>query len=486
MNLDEDVEKVFDKFDADGSGDVDKKELKSALQQLGIEATGTQIGKLMAKFTTADVDTLDIETFDKLVSALRNKQEQNKANPNVPVTGAGPSHITFCNPSHRRLPGQQQVLSFYTHPVVEWSVAAIIVMNFLINIIEKEIDPITSKYPEVWAAFELAFNIIFLLELIVNMYGRGGPFKPFWSSGWNVFDFIIVSVGVVLMTGVDLGPGNKLKLLRAFRIFRLFKRIKSLNKIIVAIGRSIPGVMNALLIMLIFFCIYAILAVDLFRDFGYMDGTYMTSDVIALPDGTSLRMNQSVSSFTPRGMHHFSEYYGTFFRALYTLFQVMTGESWSEAVARPLLFGLQQNSGVQVAIFYVSFILLMQFVMINVVVAVLLDKFVAEEEPEASSVSMDDMLDGDGDGSAADTAAADDPEAGGRGATVLTSGGHAKSLAVAAVPALPTPPSAGRAMGGVEAKLDTILQEIASLRKTLEIQSLDLESLKSERSKLAA
>ena len=48
---------------------------------------------------------------------------------------------------------------------------------------------------------------------------------------------------------VDLGPFNKLKLLRAFRIFRLFKRIKSLNKIIVAIGRSIPGVMNALLIM---------------------------------------------------------------------------------------------------------------------------------------------------------------------------------------------------------------------------------------------
>jgi len=485
MNLDEDVEKVFDKFDADGSGDVDKKELKSALQQLGIEATGTQIGKLMAKFTTADVDTLDIETFDKLVSALRNKQEQAKANPNVPVTGAGPSNVTCCNPSLRRLPGQPQVLAFYSHPVVEWGVAGIIVMNFLLNIIEKEIDPITSKYPDVWAAFELAFNIIFLVELLVNIYSRGGPFKPFFSSGWNVFDTIIVSVGVVLMTNVDLGPFNKLKLLRAFRIFRLFKRIKSLNKIIVAIGRSIPGVMNALLIMLIFFCIYAILAVDLFRDFGYMDGTYMTSDIIPLADGTNLLLNQSVSSFTPRGMHHFSEYYGTFFRALYTLFQVMTGESWSEAVARPLLFGYAQNDGLIVAIFYVSFILLMQFVMINVVVAVLLDKFVAEEEEPASAVSMDDMLGGDdGEGTAAADAAAADPEAGGGGAAPA---GPTKPLAVAAIPALPTPPATGgRAMVGVEAKLDTILQEIASLRKTLEVQSLELESLKSERSKLAA
>ena len=38
------------------------------------------------------------------------------------------------------------------------------------------------------------------------MYGQGGPFKPFWSSGWNVFDTIIVSVGVVLMTGTPYSP----------------------------------------------------------------------------------------------------------------------------------------------------------------------------------------------------------------------------------------------------------------------------------------
>jgi len=144
---------------------------------------------------------------------------------------------------------QQRVLRFYTHPVIAWGVAVIIVVNFIINIVEKEIDPIASKYPGTWASFELAFNIIFLLELLINMYGQGGPFKPFWSSGWNVFDTIIVSVGVVLMTGADLGPFNKLKLLRAFRIFRLFKRIKSLNKILVAIAGSLRGVANALVIM---------------------------------------------------------------------------------------------------------------------------------------------------------------------------------------------------------------------------------------------
>ena len=47
--------------------------------------------------------------------------------------------------------------------------------------------------------------------------------------------------------------------LRAFRIFRLFKRVKSLNKIIVALFKAVPGVVNAFVIMMIVMCIYAIL-----------------------------------------------------------------------------------------------------------------------------------------------------------------------------------------------------------------------------------
>ena len=55
----------------------------------------------------------------------------------------------------------------------------------------------------------------------------------------------------------------------------------------------------------------------------------------------------------------------------------MTGESWSEAIARPLLFGFDSNA-ILVAGFYVSFILLTQLVLTNVVVAVLLDNFVTD------------------------------------------------------------------------------------------------------------
>merc|ERR1712137_955023 len=78
--------------------------------------------------------------------------------------------------------------------------------------------------------------------------------------------------------------------------------------------------------------------------------------------------------------------YGDFMRALYTLFQVMTGESWSEAVVRPLLFGLYKNNALFVGIFFVSFIILTEIVLINVVVAVLLENFVISDPDEAAEV----------------------------------------------------------------------------------------------------
>ena len=140
----------------------------------------------------------------------------------------------------------------------------------------------------------------------------------FFSDAWNVFDFIIVVIGVVLVTGAipPDSPVSKLKLLRAFRVFRLFKRIKSLNQIIVALVKAIPGVANAFLVMFIFFCIYAVLAVELFRDFGD-EGYY---NITGTSDNVTLI--HEASSISPRSWTNGFEYYGTFMRAMLTLFQV--------------------------------------------------------------------------------------------------------------------------------------------------------------------
>ena len=290
------------------------------------------------------------------------------------------------------LPHREAMERLYNHNLMQLGVAAVIVFNFLAIILEKEIDPYPAEFQlhrPVWEAIDSTCNIIFVIEIFINIYGNF--WRPFVSNGWNYLDMVVVIVGIISLAKVPLGPFAQIKVLRAFRVLRLFKRIESLNKILVAPGathtmprshahgvttaprvrsvrsaplkrlhrarapqvalfKSIPGVINAFVVMLIFMSIYAILAVDLFRDFGN-DGDYDTwqryspadmkfcgedpisGEVLdcgcgadnaecATPGKPTFENVTSVSSMTPRGFFIGQEYYGTFSRALYTLFQV--------------------------------------------------------------------------------------------------------------------------------------------------------------------
>ena len=65
------------------------------------------------------------------------------------------------------------------------------------------------------------------------MYGSW--FRPFWSSGWNWFDFVIVLISMMALTMSGLPGIAILRLFRAFRVFRLFKRIESLLRLSVTV-----------------------------------------------------------------------------------------------------------------------------------------------------------------------------------------------------------------------------------------------------------
>merc|ERR550514_1709420 len=74
---------------------------------------------------------------------------------------------------------------------------------------------------------------------------------------------------------------------------------------------------------------------------------------------------------TPRGYCAGGEYFGTFTKSLYSFFQVLTGESWSEAVARPAIWFYYDDPlrAVGSGLFFVSYVLITAFVLTNVVVA---------------------------------------------------------------------------------------------------------------------
>jgi len=312
-------------------------------------------------------------------------------------------------------------------------VAIVISINFLCNVIEKEVDPQGVLQPHVWRNFEITFNVIFLLELVVNMYARW--WKAFWFDGWNIFDVVVVAVGCVSF-GVELeGPFKLLRCLRAFRVFRLFKRVKSLNRIIVMVSAAIPGVTNAFLVIVIMISIYSLVAVEFFSTFGTVKVTeytgttvsgewdptlsvletslsdqtvvyanlgtgqpssnYISNMTIRTPTPTCAYLNSVggvVASATTRNICHGSEYWGTFTRAWFSLFQVLTGESWSEAIARPVLFGWNEYGSASIYLstfFFLSFVVINAFILFNVFIAVLLDKVISGDPDEVEYISPD-------------------------------------------------------------------------------------------------
>ena len=102
----------------------------------------------------------------------------------------------------------------------------------------------------------------------------------------------------------------------------------------------------------------------------------------------------TLPSFT--GLTYGEEYYGNFFRSMYTLFQVLTGESWSEVVARPIIFADGTNYPYPYigGVFYTSYILVCGIVLVNVAVAVLLEKMVdLPEQVETDGINLKELPD---------------------------------------------------------------------------------------------
>ena len=108
---------------------------------------------------------------------------------------------------------KDQVKAFYDHKWIQIFIAGLILANFATNLIEKEIDPGGNRFPGTFGVFEDFFNIVFLLELIANAYGNW--FWPFLCSSWNIFDLIVVAVGCISLSFLNLPPlPGPFKLLR--------------------------------------------------------------------------------------------------------------------------------------------------------------------------------------------------------------------------------------------------------------------------------
>ena len=253
---------------------------------------------------------------------------------------------------------KRSVALFYDHPATQASIGLLLLINFLISVVQLEMESAQDHDNErTFAAINHVFTVIYTCELAVNMYCHW--FWPFFTSFWGLFDLIIVSVSLFEVFYVDLylasipgnsnGPGldlNLLRLLRIFRVVRVFNKLKVLQKILVAMQESFAPVLSTFVLLAVVLSIYAIVATNVFRD-------------------KAAEVNDDAFE------EHLSAYYGSFFKAFVSLLGVATGyDSWTAEVR---FLGVDAVT----ILFFVSFVVLVSIVTINVIVAVLLEGFIS-------------------------------------------------------------------------------------------------------------
>ena len=186
---------------------------------------------------------------------------------------------------------------------------------------------------------------IFVVELALKFYAYR---LRFFKSAWNIFDLCVVTVGL-LPSG---GGMSALRGLRVIRAMRLLSVIPQMRAVVQALLDALPG-MGAVIIMIsIVFYVFGVMA------------TLMYGDT-------------------------FPEWFGTLGRSLYSLFQIMTLESWSMGIVRPVM-----EVHPSAWLFFVPFIVITSFSVLNLFIGLLVNTMqtAVEEETEAEFEKLRDLV----------------------------------------------------------------------------------------------
>ena len=176
----------------------------------------------------------------------------------------------------------------------------------------------------------------FVVEIFLKLVARG---RRFFKSGWNIFDVLIV--------GAALVPGSQtMSVLRALRILRVLRVISvapSLRRVVEGFVTALPGMGSVFLLMAIIFYIGAVIATKLFAA-------------------------------------TFPEWFGSLPQSAYTLFQIMTLESWSMGIVRPVMEVYPYAWA-----FFVPFIMVTTFAVVNLLVGLIVNSMQDAHQAEAGA-----------------------------------------------------------------------------------------------------
>ena len=229
------------------------------------------------------------------------------------------------------------------------STATLITYVIVINAIALGLET-SSVAMDAAGPFIIAVDYICLSIFIVEILTKIVVYRwRFFTNGWNLFDFVVVGVAL-------LPASHGLSVLRALRILRVLRVISvapRLRRVVEGFVNALPGMGSVFLLMAIIFYIGAVIATNLFAS-------------------------------------SFPEWFGTLGKSAYSLFQIMTLESWSMGIVRPVM-----EAYPSAWIFFVPFIMVTTFAVVNLLVGLIVNSMQdahAEEDNQKTGAYRDQVL----------------------------------------------------------------------------------------------
>uniref|UniRef100_A0A8D9B9F1 Voltage-dependent T-type calcium channel subunit alpha-1G n=1 Tax=Cacopsylla melanoneura TaxID=428564 RepID=A0A8D9B9F1_9HEMI len=271
--------------------------------------------------------------------------------------------------------------SVVTSKYFDLAIAAVIGLNVITMAMEFYMMPMALTYA--LKIFNYFFTAVFILECIMKLIALG--FHIYLKDRWNGLDIgiVILSIVGIALEEVEskIIPINPtiirvMRVLRIARVLKLLKMAKGIRALLDTVMQALPQVGNLGLLFFLLFFIFAALGVELF-------GRLECSDELPCQG---------------LGEHaHFSN----FGMAFLTLFRVATGDNWNGIMKDTLRDNCDEradcvrnccvSAGIA-PIFFVIFVLMAQFVLVNVVVAVLMKHLEESHKQMEDEQDMDEQL----------------------------------------------------------------------------------------------
>lgn len=204
---------------------------------------------------------------------------------------------------------------------VRHAITGLIVLNAIVLGVETSAAA-RASIGELLLLLNNAILTVFVVEILIKLVAFG---PRFFRSGWNIFDFLIVGISLAPASG----PLAILRSLRILRVLRLLSAVKRLRMLVESLMHSLPGIGWTAALLLMMFYIFGVMGTELFGE-------------------------------------SFPDWFGSLGASIYSLFQIMTLESWSMGIARPVM-----EQYPYAWIFFVPFILISSFMVLNLFIAII-------------------------------------------------------------------------------------------------------------------